>query len=287
MQIGDMDDTSVDDPEKSADAIKALDEYARAFQTRNPNLHVVNMVMHLDEKTPHLHIDYIPVAKMNRGMSIQNSLTQALKQMGISVVGSYDSHNNETQEWQKRERAAMTEIANRHGIEITVKGEKRRDYDLPEYKAMRRELENAQRELDSLHSLVRNMKNDTDHLLKEKSGYIDTLISKASHADKLQTQIDSLQQQLGLNEQMLRSPMKLRVYSDDDKRAYVSAQMDKAGISYIEETLGFSAPEWAQAKIDDIEKRYVLHPQTFRYKLALDIDRLVYAVGSLGSLGTD
>lgn len=43
-------------------ATKILDEYARGFSERNPNFYVFNSVMHLGEKMPHLHIDYVPVA---------------------------------------------------------------------------------------------------------------------------------------------------------------------------------------------------------------------------------
>src|SRR5699024_10433986 len=64
-------------------AIEILDEYARTFQERNPNLYVFNMKMHLDEASPHLHIDYIPVATgYKNGLSTRNSLTKAHKNMG-------------------------------------------------------------------------------------------------------------------------------------------------------------------------------------------------------------
>ncbi len=37
-----------------------LDEFMNGFQARNPNLFVFNAVLHLDEASPHLHIDFIP-----------------------------------------------------------------------------------------------------------------------------------------------------------------------------------------------------------------------------------
>ena len=48
--------------EEAKSAIEILEQYAKTFQERNPNLYLFNCVMHLDEATPHLHIDYIPVA---------------------------------------------------------------------------------------------------------------------------------------------------------------------------------------------------------------------------------
>jgi hypothetical protein len=134
FQIGDMKDTNIRDEAAAAPAIAALDEFARTFQERNPNLHVFNMTLHLDEQTPHLHIDYIPVArKLKRGMSTQNALAQALRQQGFTITGA-TKKNNETMAWQAHERAHLTEIAEKHGIEITVLGEKRDNFPLRQFK---------------------------------------------------------------------------------------------------------------------------------------------------------
>ena len=71
-------------------AIEILEQYAKTFQERNPNLYLFNCVMHLDEATPHLHIDYIPVAHgYKTGMETRNSLTKALQQMGFAQAHRY------------------------------------------------------------------------------------------------------------------------------------------------------------------------------------------------------
>jgi hypothetical protein len=76
-------------------AIEILEQYAKTFQERNPNLYLFNCVMHLDEATPHLHIDYIPVAHgYKTGMETRNSLTKALQQMGFAKAVS--KKENET-----------------------------------------------------------------------------------------------------------------------------------------------------------------------------------------------
>lgn len=81
VQIGKMEDTPVVDEngnltEEAKQAIEVLDKYANTFQERNPNLYVFNCVLHLDEATPHLHIDYIPVAHgYKKGLQTRNSLT--------------------------------------------------------------------------------------------------------------------------------------------------------------------------------------------------------------------
>lgn len=74
-----------------------------------------------DEATPHLHIDYIPVAHgYKTGMETRNSLTKALQQMGFAKAVS--KKENETVAWQKRERAYLTELCKENGIEIEVLG---------------------------------------------------------------------------------------------------------------------------------------------------------------------
>ncbi|MDD6825116.1 MAG: plasmid recombination protein [Oscillospiraceae bacterium] len=65
VQIGTKDDTGVGTPDAEV-AVACLKEYMEGFQKRNPNLYVFNAVMHLDEATPHLHINYIPVGHYDR-----------------------------------------------------------------------------------------------------------------------------------------------------------------------------------------------------------------------------
>lgn len=80
-------------------ASKILDEYMRGFEQRNPNIYVFNAVLHLDEATPHLHIDWIPIARdYKNGLQIRNSLDKALKQQGIDGTGG--KKGNSTQNWQ-------------------------------------------------------------------------------------------------------------------------------------------------------------------------------------------
>ena len=156
VQIGKKDDTGVLDAEGnlSVDAKVAseiLDEYARNFQERNPNLYLFNAVLHMDEATPHLHLDYIPVAHGYKSkLHTRNSLTKALQEMGIApATGQKD---NETVHWQTREREYLTELCKEHEIEIEILGVDRDSYSIPEYKQAMREKENAEAEIEILHS---------------------------------------------------------------------------------------------------------------------------------------
>ena len=129
VQVGDMSDSRVGtaDGERVADC---LDEYMRGFQERNPNFHVFNAVLHMDEATPHLHIDYIPVGHYSRGMDTQNGLAKALEEMG------YGKGKGAINEWRLSERRALEDICIKNGVEIK-EPEKGRGYSLTpaEYKA--------------------------------------------------------------------------------------------------------------------------------------------------------
>ena len=154
VQIGKKTDTPVVDEngeltEEAKAAIEVLDRYAKTFQERNPNLYLFNCVMHLDEATPHLHIDYIPVAHgYKNGMKTRNSLTKAFQQMGFAKAVS--RKQNETVAWQEREREYLTELCREQGIEIEVLGVQRDDLSLPEYKAAMREVEKLEQQAEVL-----------------------------------------------------------------------------------------------------------------------------------------
>jgi predicted nucleic acid-binding Zn-ribbon protein len=89
----------------------------------------------MDEQTPHLHIDYIPVGKgYKQGLQSRNSLAKAFECMGIQSGRTKD--DNGTIKWQERERKKIAEIAKSHGIEIKTIGIKRDDYTLSDYKTL-------------------------------------------------------------------------------------------------------------------------------------------------------
>lgn len=119
-----------------------LDDYMKDFTERNPNLHVFNAVMHLDEQTPHLHIDYIPLATgYKQGLRVRNSLDKALKQQGIE--GKANRFDNSTISWEKREKDYVEEIAKRYGVaRAEEKGLGRKHLTVEQYKAVMSGIEN-------------------------------------------------------------------------------------------------------------------------------------------------
>lgn len=205
VQIGKKEDTPVVDEngnltEEAKIAIEILEQYAKTFQERNPNLYLFNCVMHLDEATPHLHIDYIPVAHgYKTGMETRNSLTKALQQMGFAKAVS--KKENETVAWQQRERAFLTELCQEKGIDVEVLGIQRDNLSLPEYKAAMRKVEklehqaveideNNQRLAEQAEKLVDQIakldekEKDNKNVLKKYDLRADTLKTIAKETEK-------------------------------------------------------------------------------------------------------
>lgn len=153
VQVGLMSDTGVGT--KDAEIAKeCLTEYMEGFQERNPQFYVFNAVMHMDEATPHLHIDYIPVATgYKNGLAVRNGIAKALEQMG------YGKTKDAISKWRESERGVLRNICERHGIEIS---EEQKDIDrkylsVPEYKAMKtqetlisKEMEVKQQQYDDI-----------------------------------------------------------------------------------------------------------------------------------------
>ena len=143
FQIGNMEDMS-STSENGELARTVLDKFMRTFQERNPNLHVFSAHLHMDEATPHLHIDFIPFTTgSKRGLSTRVSLKQALADQG--VVGEGRSMT-ERAVWVQKQKEDLAEIMLEHGIEWEQKGEHREHLSVLEYKREQRTQELAELE---------------------------------------------------------------------------------------------------------------------------------------------
>ncbi len=205
VQIGKKEDTSVVDEdgnltEDAKTAIEILEQYAKTFQERNPNLYLFNCVMHLDEATPHLHIDYIPVAHgYKNGMETRNSLTKAFQQMGFAKAVS--RKQNETVAWQERERKYLTELCRERGIEIEVLGIQRDNLSLPEYKAAIREVEELEQQAEALDSQNEALEKQNDDLAQRTSELAVQAQEMEAHNNELLMQAQELTEQIEKTEQ--------------------------------------------------------------------------------------
>lgn len=131
VQFGDINDCSVGS-ENGELAKQMLDQYMRGFETRNPNLKVFNAVMHLDEATPHLHIDFVPITHTgSRGLSTRVSMSGALREMGFAPENKFLT---EWVAWSDSERAVMEKILREYGLYRDDKNVHREHWSVDEYK---------------------------------------------------------------------------------------------------------------------------------------------------------
>ena len=83
LQVGGKGNMNAD-TENGELAKQILDEYYQGFQERNPQLRVFSAHLHMDEATPHLHIDFVPFTTgSKRGLDTRVSLKQALATQGF------------------------------------------------------------------------------------------------------------------------------------------------------------------------------------------------------------
>ncbi len=141
FQVGNREDMSAEG-ENAELAKTILDKFYRSFLERNPQLHVYSAHLHMDEATPHLHIDFIPFTTgSKRGLSTRVSLKQALADQGITGEGR---SLTERDLWVQKEKEALAEIMLEHGIEWEQKGEQREHLSVLEYKREKRQEELAE-----------------------------------------------------------------------------------------------------------------------------------------------
>lgn len=128
-------------PETRERAKEALVKYVEGFEERNPNLKLIGAYIHMDEASPHLHLDYVPVATgYSRGLETRNSLDKAMKQMGFQPE-SESRKNNATKLWKESERAVFGEICRNLGLEVEAERKStRKSLSVEEYKEARDEM---------------------------------------------------------------------------------------------------------------------------------------------------
>ena len=119
LQIGDKDNMGAK-TENGQLAAKVLDKYMRDFQRRNPTLRVFSAYLHMDEATPHLHIDFVPYTTgSRRGIDTRVSLKQALSALGFKGGTRRETELNQ---WVAYEKEQLAAVMLEHGIEWEKKG---------------------------------------------------------------------------------------------------------------------------------------------------------------------
>ena len=143
LQIGDKDNMGAK-TENGQLAAKVLDKYMQDFQRRNPTLRVFTAYLHMDEATPHLHIDFVPYTTgSKRGLETRVSLKQALSALGFKGGTRRETELNQ---WVAYEKEQLAAVMLEHGIEWEKKGTHEKHLSVLNFEKKEREKEVAELE---------------------------------------------------------------------------------------------------------------------------------------------
>lgn len=211
FQIGNIEDTHCGTPEAVV-ATKVLTDFVNGFQERNPHIRVFNAVIHLDEETPHVHIDFVPFAtEQKRGMSTRNSLSKSLEQQGFVSEGKNITC---TKKWIKHEKEQLAEVMKSYGIEWEKLGTHEQHLDVLEYKKKMRAKEVAM--LENKAECTQHRLENTERVLRDADETLERLDSeyakKSEAVEKLgadietkSAELESTAKQLTINQELLQA----------------------------------------------------------------------------------
>ena len=168
IQVGNSENMNSKTPDGEL-AERILDEYYQDFQKRNPYLKVFSAHLHMDEATPHLHIDFVPfTTKSKRGLDTRVSLKQALANQGF--VGN-SKHETEWSLWLDSEKAELAKVMERYGVEWEQKGTHEKHLSVYDYEKKMRaeEVEKLTAESEKLNLKVEELTEKAEALMQFES----------------------------------------------------------------------------------------------------------------------
>ncbi|MDY4621401.1 MAG: plasmid recombination protein [Eubacteriales bacterium] len=181
LQIGDKSNMA-SGTENGELAKEVLDEYFKGFTARNPNLRVFSAHIHMDEATPHIHIDFVPFTTgSKRGLDTRVSLKQALAAQGFTGGTRGDT---EWAQWVASEKRELAAVMERYGIEWEQKGTHEKHLSVLDFKKQERE-----KELNALEAE-----------LAEKQGELSEVQHRLESADTAEEKLEGLEYKLSRDE---------------------------------------------------------------------------------------
>ena len=184
-------------------AAKVLDDYMKDFQQRNPTLRVFSAHLHMDEATPHLHIDFIPfITESKRAMDTRVSLKQALARLGFK--GGTRS-KTEWNQWVASEKEHLAAVMERYGIEWEQKGTHEKHLSVLDFQKQERAKEVANLEERKAELLEENsafetingaLSNQLTRVNEELHSSEEELSQSRQEADKAKKQADKYQKRI-------------------------------------------------------------------------------------------
>lgn len=232
-------------------AAKILDEYMQGFQQRNPTLKVFSAYLHMDEATPHLHIDFIPYTTgSRRGLDTRVSLKQALAALGFKGGTRSETERNQ---WVAYEKEQLAAIMLCHGIEWEKKGTHEKHLSVLDFQKKERtkevaELEetisDSREELSSiLHQQIR-AEHETEQIRKEGEAIRQEVseLSATNHLLKEQTETlaEDKETLLFKNEKLEKQQKKLQ---QEINKMVKSKEVMERNIHAYDEDVKWQLPE--------------------------------------------
>lgn len=223
-------------------AAKILDEYMQGFQKRNPTLRVFSAHLHMDEATPHLHIDFVPYTTgSKRGLDTRVSLKQALMALGFKGGTRQETELNQ---WVFAEKQQLASIMLEHGIEWEQKGTHEKHLSLLDFEKQERAkevavLEEQKAKLEEHNATIREVNKKYFDQLENIERKISVAYENRNEADK---QADQAKKKAAQYEKQLTeiAPMVKEMerfaekYSADPEEVLPEAGTLETGKSYRE-----------------------------------------------------
>lgn len=245
-------------------AKQMLDDYMKDFEKRNPNLKVFNAVMHLDEATPHLHIDFVPVCyEQKQGLSTRVSMKRAIQQMGFSASGKKET---EAILWGSSERAKLTGILNNHNIARQVVGAFHDHKSVEEYKRYAQIIGDKNAHINALkkENPVDLSSTDVGDILNQNDFMRETITKQQAEISQLRARTTA-------------KFMPIEIYNDE-KRQYVIEQLQRVNSPFVEENNTIYVPEYYEPSVRKLLAAFKpMDGQTISERLKFFIDRLLYS----------
>jgi len=185
FQIGNKDDMNVKSAEGQL-AKEILIEFMQDFQRRNPNLHVFSAHLHMDEETPHIHIDFVPfIRNSKRGLDTRVSLKGALGEQGFH---GGTRGTTEWNQWIEAEKQELSKVMERYGVEWLQKGTHNKHLSVLDFEKQERAKEVA--ELDKRIERSEKTLHEVQQLVDSR---LDRAEELAGISEQLQKKNDELQ----------------------------------------------------------------------------------------------
>ena len=190
LQVGGKGNMNAD-TENGELAKQMLDEYYQGFQERNPQLRVFSAHLHMDEATPHLHIDFVPFTTgSKRGLDTRVSLKQALATQGFKGGSRGDT---EWSQWIQSEKEQLAAVMERYGREkeVAALGAKIEQKQIEFYVLSERVL-NYDKAKDELSNLEIELDTAPKYQLPEPEKFISAKAYKTKMAEPVVRKLKSL-----------------------------------------------------------------------------------------------